>query len=694
VEFRVLGPLEVVSDGKTLPLGGPRQRLVLAYLLLEANRVVPTDRLIDRLWGDEPPDAARSALFAYVSRLKKLLGPSRIQARPPGYVLLAAPDEVDALRFAELVDTARREADPAQRVARFDEALGLWRGDPLSDLADHVSLQPASARLEEQRLVALEEHAEAQLEAGAHGEAVPELESLVREHPLRERMWALLMLALYRSGRQGDALMSFHRARTVLTEELGIDPSPELRQLHDRVLNQDPGLNLPPAEAVVSPIQQDGDGARTAAGSYGWRRSRGVSLVVVGLSLALIATGLAWGLAGTKRHLPPGPWTIGLDMHLTVAQSAYLGQRVRNAVRLAVDDINVAGGVDGTPLTLIELDDMADDDVAVRNASTVAANPTAIGLIGPWFSGLTSSVIPVTNEAGLLECSPSATHPGLTKPRYGALDLRAAHPDAPNFVRLAPSDDIQSVALSAFAYRDLAAHSALVIDETETWRPLADAFEAEYQKLGGITIRRTLNPGADAASVLGPMADTAPPRVVFFAGDAERAGAVRRAMADGGWLTTPFLSWDGLLYPSDVFEPGMGPGPYVDSAGIGIANDTYAAHASVPDHKSSFAAAYRARFGEEPDEYAAAGYACVEIIVAALREIAPLGPTSDRVRDLVRAYVVDPQHRFETVIGNTAFDANGDSLQQFVTFYRFDATAAGGAGTWVVFKKQDFGPAP
>lgn len=695
MEFRVLGPLEVANDGDKLPLGGPRQRLVLAYLLLEANRVVPTDRLIDRIWGGEPPEAARSALFAYVSRLKKLLGAARIQARPPGYVLVTAPDEVDALRFAELVNAARREVSPALRVAQLADALALWHGDPLSDLADHDSLQPAIAGLEEQRLAALEEHAEAQLEAGAHGEAVPALESLVREHPLRERLWTLLTLALYRSGRQGDALTSFHRARTVLIEELGIDPSPELRQLHDRVLNQDPALDLaPPAARVPGPHLADSDGARSVSGPRGRRRWWAAPVVVIALAVTLIATGLAWRLAGGPGHLPRGPWAVGLDLHLTANDNAYQGQLVRDAVRLAIDDVNSGGGIDGAELTLVELDDMADPDLAARNASTVAVDPTAVGLIGPWLSGSTFSVLPITNEAGLLQCSPSATHPGLTKPRYGALDLRAAHPDAPNFVRLAPSDDIQSVALSAFAYRDLGVRSVLVIDQTETWRAIADAFEAEYRKLGGITIRRTLNPGADATDALAPLADPATPEVVFFAGEAERAGAVRRAMADGGWLAVPFLSWDPLLHNSDVFAPGTGAGLYVAIAGAAVANGTYAAHASVPDHKFSFASAYRARFGREPDEYAAAGYACVEIVAAALRGIAPLGPASDRVRDLVRAYVVDPQHRYETVIGNVGFDANGDTLQQFVTFYRFDATAAGGAGRWDVLKKQDFGPAP
>jgi ABC-type branched-subunit amino acid transport system substrate-binding protein len=195
-------------------------------------------------------------------------------------------------------------------------------------------------------------------------------------------------------------------------------------------------------------------------------------------------------------------------------------------------------------------------------------------------------------------------------------------------------------------------------------------------------------------SVLDPLSAPGGPTVVFFAGDAELAADVRLAMSRSGLSATRFLSWDPLLYNSNVFALGMGGGPYVARAGAAVADVTYAAHASLPDSKSSFADSYRVRYGESPDEYAAAGYACVEIIAAGLRGAAAHGPTADRVRDLVRGYVVDPSNRFQTVIGTVGFDANGDSLQQFVTFYRFDASAARGEGEWLIVKKQDYGPAP
>ena len=188
MEFRVLGPLEVTDGGLTLALGGPRQRLVLASLIVEANHVVSTDRLIDRVWGDEPPDAARSALFAYISRLRKLLGAARIQARPPGYILVAERSEVDALRFADLVDSARARTDDREAFAALlSDALDLWRGGTLADLAGYDALRPSIARLEELRLGALEDRIEAEIDLGRHREVVPLLESLTTENPLRAR---------------------------------------------------------------------------------------------------------------------------------------------------------------------------------------------------------------------------------------------------------------------------------------------------------------------------------------------------------------------------------------------------------------------------------------------------------------------------------------------------------------------------
>jgi DNA-binding SARP family transcriptional activator/ABC-type glycerol-3-phosphate transport system substrate-binding protein len=246
MEFRLLGPLEVATEEGPATIGGPKQRTVLALLALNANRVVTVDRLIESLWSSEPPETARNTLQTYVRHLRKALGADRIEHRSSGYALAAVPDEVDVLRFEMLVDEARRRTstDPVGAVSTLRDALGLWRGEPLDDLADQESLQPDIARLAESRMVATEELIDAELASARHRELVPELETLVHRHPYRERLWGQLMVALYRSGRQGDALAAYRRARTTLLDQLGVDPSPDLQRLEQQILQQDPGLDV------------------------------------------------------------------------------------------------------------------------------------------------------------------------------------------------------------------------------------------------------------------------------------------------------------------------------------------------------------------------------------------------------------------------------------------------------------------
>ena len=201
--------------------------------------------LIDQVWGEEPPDAARGTLHSYISHLRKALGAERIEGRAPGYVLHLAEDELDSTRFERLLHEARlANGSPGRAGAALREALALWTGPAFADLASEPSLAAEIARLSELRLQALEDRIAADLAEGRHGEVVGELEALTRELPLRERMWELLMLALYRSRRPADALAAFERARDSLARELGVDPSPELRRLHERILREDPDLDL------------------------------------------------------------------------------------------------------------------------------------------------------------------------------------------------------------------------------------------------------------------------------------------------------------------------------------------------------------------------------------------------------------------------------------------------------------------
>ena len=236
LRFRLLGPLEAERNGVKLDLGARKQRAVLALLLLDANRVVSTQRLIDELWGDAPPETARSALQVYVAGLRKTLGEdgASLRTSAPGYVLDVPAGRTDLDEFARL----RAEARPG-------EALALWRGSALADLDGEPFAAAAAGRLEEQRLGALEERIDADLALGKHTELVPELDALVAEHPYRERFRAQQMLALYRSGRQADALAAYRSARKAFVDELGIEPGEELKALERSVLDHDPAIAAP-----------------------------------------------------------------------------------------------------------------------------------------------------------------------------------------------------------------------------------------------------------------------------------------------------------------------------------------------------------------------------------------------------------------------------------------------------------------
>ncbi len=231
-DFRILGPLEVVENGGPIDLGGQKQRALLAMLLLHPNVVVSTDRLIDAVWEDAPPARADKALQVYISQIRKAIGKERLTTASPGYRLAVGEDELDAARFERLL----AEGKP-------NEALALWRGPALGDFAYARFAATEIARLEELRLSAVEARIERDLAEGRHAEVAGELEGLVREHPLRERLRGQLMLALYRAGRQAEALEAYQDARRALSEELGLEPSRELRELQQAILNQDPALD-------------------------------------------------------------------------------------------------------------------------------------------------------------------------------------------------------------------------------------------------------------------------------------------------------------------------------------------------------------------------------------------------------------------------------------------------------------------
>ncbi|WP_306748117.1 AfsR/SARP family transcriptional regulator [Saccharothrix yanglingensis] len=253
--LRLLGPVGLTSNGREYDLGGPRQRVVLAMLALNANRVVPVERLIDAVWSTTPPTTARTQVQICVSALRKIFFDAkvamRIKTRRPGYQLEVDPHELDVEQFTSLVETARshvRASRTSSAVAALRTALSLWRGRALADLHSELVRRFAD-QLEHTRLTAVTERIQLDLALGRHEEVIGELTVLVEEHPLRERLYEFLMLALYRSGRQAEALKVCRRARAVLMGELGIEPGTRVQELEASILNREPRLDLPPTGA-------------------------------------------------------------------------------------------------------------------------------------------------------------------------------------------------------------------------------------------------------------------------------------------------------------------------------------------------------------------------------------------------------------------------------------------------------------
>jgi DNA-binding SARP family transcriptional activator len=286
MEFRILGSLEVWDGARQIDVRGAKRRAVLALLVLHANEVVGKDRLIDELWGENAPATAAAALHNHISRLRKVLGPEALATRAWGYVLRAHPDSIDLQKFERLVEEA--EALPAhERSAKLGEALALWRGPALADLSFEPALRHEIARLEELRLATHETRIDADLEVGRHSQVIGELETLIAQHPLRERLRGQLILALYRDGRQAEALEVYRETRRLLADELGLEPSPALRELERAILRQDPAL-------ATAPRKPEAVTAEDSRSRWRWPRS---PLIAIAVLLALAAGGVAAAIA-------------------------------------------------------------------------------------------------------------------------------------------------------------------------------------------------------------------------------------------------------------------------------------------------------------------------------------------------------------------------------------------------------------
>jgi len=327
VEFRILGSLEVVQEAGALPPLAYKPRALLAVLLLHRGEPVSVDRLTDDLWGEQPPATATKSLQVYVSQLRKALGEDVLETRKRGYALVAGADQVDAARFERMLQQGIDELGRGrarEAAAVLAEALTLWRGPALADFAYEPWAQAETGRLEALRLAALEERIDADLALGKHGTLIAELEGLVEAHPTRERVCGQLMLALYRSGRQADALEVFRERRRRIVDELGIEPGPALRELEAAILRQDPSLEAP----------------RRPSLSLLPRRRRSRRGLVLGAAAVLVA-GVAAAVSLDGEEEPPAARQIASLPDSICSPLAY--QPGTRPTRLVISDQELAG---------------------------------------------------------------------------------------------------------------------------------------------------------------------------------------------------------------------------------------------------------------------------------------------------------------------------------------------------------------
>ena len=354
-----------------MALGGSKQRALLALLLLHANRVVSRDRLIDELWDGSPPDTASTALQVHVSQLRKALGRDAIVTQAPGYMVSVAPGALDLQQFELLVEEAH-DSDATTAAEKLRAALALWRGPPFADLDDSLA-RPERSELEERHASALEQRIDADLELGRHAEVVSELEALVREDPLRERRRAQLMLALYRSGRQADALDAYRSGRKLLADELGLEPGAELRQLEKAILEQDPELAAPARRRQTE-----------ATSKTPRRSSRSLLAVVIGAVL------LAGALAALILTLTGGSDAVTVVPNSVAAVDPKTG-RVEADVPIGGHPVAIAVGegavwvANSDQETLVRIDPKSKDVTSIGLGTDVA--DVAVGFGSVWVAG-------------------------------------------------------------------------------------------------------------------------------------------------------------------------------------------------------------------------------------------------------------------------------------------------------------------
>ena len=388
-----------------------------------------------------------------------------------------------------------------------------------------------------------------------------------------------------------------------------------------------------------------------------------------------------------------GTVKIGVDLPQSGNEVAN-GEPTFRGIELAVKEANAAGGVGGYTVEINNQDDAVNGvhnpDQGATNARTLVADEAVVGMVGPFNSNVARAIIPITNEAGLAQCSPANTGVDLTK--EGSEVYRPQNPDQRNYFRLAAPDDIQGPAMATFDYEDLAARTVYILDDTEAFGAgVADTFQASFEEQGGTTVRRDgqkYSADVDYTSLFNGAA-ALDPDVVYFGGTQVTGGGLaRKQMVQAGMGDVPFTGPDGI---ADL-GTGGNEGAFITLAGVENSHDVYGTVAGVHDlpEGSDFAARFNAEYGKDPGAYSALSYSCTQVILKAIAESAEGASDMAALRSAVREYIFDPSHEYDTELGTIHFTERGDIKEAFISFYKVDPAAEGGKGGWVYIRQQAF----
>jgi branched-chain amino acid transport system substrate-binding protein len=401
-----------------------------------------------------------------------------------------------------------------------------------------------------------------------------------------------------------------------------------------------------------------------------------VGAVVAAAAIVVTACGGAGGGGKTIK--------IGITLPLSGSSLASAGPAEKGA-QLAVKDFKLDGYTITVDVKDHAVNGVHDPQQGAKDMTAFAADTAVVGVVGPFNSSVAKVQIPISNEAGLFQCSPANTNPDLTKGDAGK-ELRAKQPDKINYVRVATTDDIQGPAVAQYGVNKLGLKSVAIIDDTETYgKGIADAFAAEWEKLGGTVVGREGAPKGttDYTAILTKFKDAAPEAVFYGGVTATGGGLVRKQMPQAGLADLAYLGGDGI-------QDGRGDvdGSFINIAGEAAAN-SYSSVAAIAEYpgKADFDAKYKAAYNEDAGAYSASGYACAQIVLQAIKTAASKG---DVTREAVRAAGVDPNTTFETVLGPVKFDAVGDTNQKIISLYKVDLTAGEGNGDWVFDSQVDY----